>query len=1161
MRILYRLTFLLLTFLSGLTGYAQVSLSGLNSVHTQNFNSLLATGTANEVTSLPTGWLFIETGTNANTTYAAGTGSLNTGNTYSFGLDADRALGGLQSGSLVPILGAQFQNNTGSLITSLQITYTGEQWRLGATGRGADRLDFQYSLDAASLNSGSWIHTDELDFSSPVTTGTIGAINGNISANRATITYTITGLTLAPGASIWMRWLDFNVTSSDDGLAIDDFSITPQGSPVNEPSITLKPGSLSFGDINLGNSDTLSYQVVGKNLTESILVAAGSVGFEISTDGISFPAFLMLPPEGGKIIVRFTPGANGTIIESVSHVSGATRSSLVVSGNGYDPAANIITIANARTKSAGTKVTVTGRVTSANQLGSPSYVQDVTGGIPVFDFNFSNAVAIGDSVVVTGPIGVFNNQVQISGSGIFHSIINVPQRVLAPKNIQLSELAANEGMLVTVQQVELVNKSFVFYPQSTEKISADGTSADLRIDGDTNIPGLTKPQGLVDITGVVGRFRTTAQLMPRFQSDLPGTAEPSTPSDSIPKSETFDVLDWNIEFFGATIESYGTEYGPADEAKQFQNVKTVIESQQADVISIQEVSDESLFQQLVNMMPNYSYVCSDRYSYSFDTTDTSFPPQKVCFIYDTTTVKVLSARPLFEQLYDSARNVDGSLLPSYPSGSASSFWSSGRLPFMLSAIVTINGVSKKINFINIHAKSGASAADRLRRMYDGQVLKDSLDTHYANENFIILGDYNDDLDQSIVVGQTSSYKNFVDDSARYAPITKVLSESGARSTVGFSDMIDHQIISNELMSEYIQGSAKVITPFRMIADYANTTSDHLAITSRYTFHAPVVSFASSDSIIVDETSVTLNIDIKLSESMPIAKTILVSINTDATYGSDYTTTPALVNGQLSLDVAAETDSISFQVSILNDSIDEVNETLFFTLLAQEGIEVNEIPVHVTIADNDVPVLSWTTTDFSIEEGAAAHALTLSLSQAPAVDHTATISLTNANTTFYSLDYTTSPEGSAGNITIVIPAGSTEASISFTALADVDKEKHLIETVAFNISSVSEGLAIGANHSLTATIADVKKVKATFVVEPNPSHGVVRLAEIELDSAFEGAVLVTLRKMNGEVIYTGSGTPTEVSEAMSNVLQGNRNGVYLLTLIVDGEISVIRILKN
>ena len=68
-----------------------------------------------------------------NDAYAASTGSSTAGDTYSFGASAntERAFGALLSGTLTPTIGAAFTNNTGSQITSLDIDYVGEQWRLG----------------------------------------------------------------------------------------------------------------------------------------------------------------------------------------------------------------------------------------------------------------------------------------------------------------------------------------------------------------------------------------------------------------------------------------------------------------------------------------------------------------------------------------------------------------------------------------------------------------------------------------------------------------------------------------------------------------------------------------------------------------------------------------------------------------------------------------------------------------------------------------------------------------------------------------------------------------------------------------------------------------------------------------------------------------------
>ena len=104
--------------------------------------------------------------------YQAGTGSGTAGDIYSFGAAAstERALGTLFSGTLNPTIGAQFTNNTGSTVTSLDVSYIGEMWRLGqnTAGRAADRLDFQLSTNATSLTTGTWIDYNSLDFSSPV---------------------------------------------------------------------------------------------------------------------------------------------------------------------------------------------------------------------------------------------------------------------------------------------------------------------------------------------------------------------------------------------------------------------------------------------------------------------------------------------------------------------------------------------------------------------------------------------------------------------------------------------------------------------------------------------------------------------------------------------------------------------------------------------------------------------------------------------------------------------------------------------------------------------------------------------------------------------------------------------------------------------------------
>src|SRR5690348_13039448 len=83
--------------------FSQISITNVATPYTENFNSMANTATSS---TLPAGWLLLETGTSSNTTYAADNGASNAGNTYSYGTTAatERAFGSVQSGSVVPTI-------------------------------------------------------------------------------------------------------------------------------------------------------------------------------------------------------------------------------------------------------------------------------------------------------------------------------------------------------------------------------------------------------------------------------------------------------------------------------------------------------------------------------------------------------------------------------------------------------------------------------------------------------------------------------------------------------------------------------------------------------------------------------------------------------------------------------------------------------------------------------------------------------------------------------------------------------------------------------------------------------------------------------------------------------------------------------------------------
>lgn len=205
---------------------AQVSITSFGTPVSQDFNSLVSAGNSGVV---PPGWAFAEGGPGANTTYTAGNGSSNAGDSYSFGStgSSDRALGTVLSGNMNLTFGGSFVNNTGGPIEALQIGFVGEEWRLGNQGR-ADRIDFQYSLDATSLATGTWTDVNALDFSTPNTAAAVGALDGNAPGNFTAVSGAITGLAIANGATFWIRWVDFNAQGSDDGLAVDNLTVTAE---------------------------------------------------------------------------------------------------------------------------------------------------------------------------------------------------------------------------------------------------------------------------------------------------------------------------------------------------------------------------------------------------------------------------------------------------------------------------------------------------------------------------------------------------------------------------------------------------------------------------------------------------------------------------------------------------------------------------------------------------------------------------------------------------------------------------------------------------------------------------------------------------------------------------------------------------------------------
>jgi len=498
-RIKWALLAMLVAFLARLpersvNAAGTVSLSTIGVAYTQDFNTLVSTGTSSAV---PNGWAFAESGTNANTTYSAGTGSSTAGDTYSFGSSAvptDRAFGTLQSGTLIPTIGASFTNSSGNTITSLTIAYTGEQWRCGQTGRGADRLDFQYSTDAASLTTGTWTTVATLSFASP-NDATVGALDGNAAGNRTAISGTITGLSIPDGATFWIRWNDFNATGSDDGLGVDDFSLTPNSSGIStNPAGT---GAASPSSVLAGNSTLLTVSVTpgtnpastGLAVTADLSTIGGSAAQQFFDDGTNGDAMAGDNTFSFQATVSAatTPGVKSlpaSITDTQSRTASATIPLTVTSSSTppagaaaanpnslLDGASTLFTVTvTPGTNPASTGLSVTANLSSiggsaTQQLFDDGTNGDATGGDNVFSFQFTVPAAT-TSGAKSLPVTVSDAQSRNSSTAISLTIQSPP----APTTVKISQVyggGGNSGSTYKNDFIEIFNQATTLIDVST----------------------------------------------------------------------------------------------------------------------------------------------------------------------------------------------------------------------------------------------------------------------------------------------------------------------------------------------------------------------------------------------------------------------------------------------------------------------------------------------------------------------------------------------------------------------------------------------------------------------------------------------------------------------------------------------------------------------
>lgn len=261
---------------------------------------------------------------------------------------------------------------------------------------------------------------------------------------------------------------------------------------------------------------------------------------------------------------------------------------------------------------------------------------------------------------------------------------------------------------------------------------------------------------------------------------------------------------------------------------------------------------------------------------------------------------------------------------------------------------------------------------------------------------------------------------------------------------------------------------------------------------------PKVNFTSTATSNIENSGTPVTVNMSIFPAAVATGDIVITASGTATYGTDYTVsgTGVVVTGgpTITVTVGPGATTASFNINIIDDLVDEGNETITFMITSTTGglaLGTELVYTH-TIIDNDgPPQVNFTTTNVNVLEGAPVQNFNLSISPTVGVAVTVQITITNGPGLVYGQMYNAAlgtdynvggylppPLPATGVFNVVIPANAS--GISFTAAAYDDPWYNNaapqidlpIETATFTITGVTGGGAtIGATSTAYFNISD------------------------------------------------------------------------------------------
>ena len=276
---------------------------------------------------------------------------------------------------------------------------------------------------------------------------------------------------------------------------------------------------------------------------------------------------------------------------------------------------------------------------------------------------------------------------------------------------------------------------------------------------------------------------------------------------------SLDIATWNIEWF------------PKNNQITINHVTEIINLLELDILAIQEVDDTTMFDQMLDSLPEYTgYYESSWFA-------------GLAYIYKTGSVEINDIYEIY---------------------TTSSYWNAfPRSPM----VMDVNFIGVNYFIINNHFKCcgngiidfGNTSDEENRRYTAINLIKEYIDTNLSNHKVVVLGDLNDDINES---PPNNVFQEVLDDSAhyRFADLEIAQGNNSEWSFPNWPSHLDHILITDEIFNEINNIKVETIKIDEYLEggwnEFDQNISDHRPVAIKFSF---VPSYDINEDGLVNES--------------------------------------------------------------------------------------------------------------------------------------------------------------------------------------------------------------------------------------------------------------------------------------------------------------------